>query len=414
MRSEIASILRQSSQAILKIGMRERKANIALERPKLTSVDKIKGFSDADKQKVREILSQNHKEGLGMRGSVSDLKNAFPDMDTKRAEAIARTGHTEINNLANYDKYLEKGFQSFTVDFTADACDDCVEAYENMVFSINDTDMLPPMHPHCMCVAVFHEETPEEYAEANGLDVYGGPEEPDVDIEDIQIIEDIVETVIQETAPTPVEESPIITETREKIYDMAERRLVNYHYPERDLLISEVKGSKNPLTQKEVLKFYDSLPKPMQERIQVVRVMDVGRRPVWGRFHTLGHYLPYKEKPPEIVIYYPKMYRGSAMRTEFLKSTKGTFTHEAGHAFDMNRAGKHISKSKEWLEASLADARTASSRGAPVYPTDYARRCHSSSETFAECIKLYFKEDKKFIKDFPNSVKYLNGLFAGG
>ncbi len=149
MRTEIANILRESSQAIMKITIRERSSLLARNQDFLKSVDKIKGFNANDKQTVREVLARNLESGKGMRGSAADLRQAFPDMDRKRAEAIARTGHTEMNNLAQNEKYREKGFQSFTIDSTAEACDECNETYQGYVFSIDDTDMLPPLHPHC-------------------------------------------------------------------------------------------------------------------------------------------------------------------------------------------------------------------------------------------------------------------------
>ena len=414
MRSQIATILRESSKAIMKITIRERSSNIALNQPNLTSVDRIKGFSDADKQKVREIMAKNLEDGKGARGTAKDIENAFKDVDKKRAEAIARTGHNEMNSQAQWQRYKDKGFQSFTV-IMADPCDDCIAAYDNVVFSIDDTDMLPPLHTHCMCTPEFHEETPEEYAEKYGYDVYDGSagedETEEISVEDLQALEDLAENIIEEMNVTPTEESPIITETKEKLYKMAEKKLINYEYPERNLLISEVKGSQNPLNHEEILKIYDSLPKPMQDKIEIIRTLDVGKPAAWGRFHTLGHYVPYAEQTPEIMVYYPKMYRDPVKTTEFLEEAKGILTHESGHAFDMNRSGSWISKSKGWQEASLADASTARVRGAPVYPTDYASRCHTSSETFAESVKLYFKGDKQFIKDFPNTVEYLNKLF---
>jgi len=198
MKHEIATILRESSHAILKITTRDRTSSIAREQPYLKSVDQIKGFSDSEKQTVRNILSDSFENGKGMRGTSTSLQEAFPDMEKKRAEIIARTGHTEVNNLAQAQKYKEKGFQSFTVVSTSEACDDCVDTYDGVVFSIDDTDMLPPLHPHCMCVAVFHEETPGEYAEQNGYDVYDGSvDTPEIDYTestaDSQVIQDLQE-----------------------------------------------------------------------------------------------------------------------------------------------------------------------------------------------------------------------------
>lgn len=199
MRSQIANILRESSQAIMKITIKERSSNIALNQPNLKSVDQIKDFSAADKDKVREILAKNLEDGKGARASAKDLEAAFKDVDKKRAEAIARTGHNEMNSLAQRQRYKDKGFQSFTI-IMADPCPDCIETYDNVVFSIDDTEMLPPLHTHCMCTPEFHEETPEEYAEKYGYDVYdgsvGGDEgESEVDIPELQDLQETIDYV---------------------------------------------------------------------------------------------------------------------------------------------------------------------------------------------------------------------------
>lgn len=176
MRKQIAGILRESSHAIYKIGVRDRTSSIARNRDYLKSVDQIKGFNSNDKQTIRELLARNFEDGKGMRGSARDIQQAFPDMKRERAEMIARTGHTEINNLAQHEKHLEKGFQSFTIDSTAEACDECNETYQGIVFPMDAVEMLPPLHPRCMCVSVYHEETAEEYAALHGLEVYDGGE----------------------------------------------------------------------------------------------------------------------------------------------------------------------------------------------------------------------------------------------
>lgn len=166
--------------------MRERFSNIASDK----SMDQVKDMSDKDKEKLREILSDNLAEGKGMRDTARDLEKEFEDIDKKRAMSIARTETTNVKNLGNHEKALEKGFQSFTVDFTAEACEDCVNAYDGIVFSMNDVDMLPALHTHCMCVAVFHMETPEELAEIEGYNVYGSSEEFNDNEEFYQYAED--------------------------------------------------------------------------------------------------------------------------------------------------------------------------------------------------------------------------------
>ena len=65
------------------------------------------------------------------------------------------------------------GYKSFIVDFTNEACEECVGDYQNKVFDIDDVDNLPPHHPNCMCVAIFSPLSPEDYADQNGYDFDG-------------------------------------------------------------------------------------------------------------------------------------------------------------------------------------------------------------------------------------------------
>lgn len=173
-----------------KVSMRERFGESAQQN----TMDLVKDMSDADKQRMRDILSDNLQQGNGMRDTAKDLEKAFDDVDKKRAMTIARTETKRATNLAEHQKYLEKGYQSFTVISTDACCDGCSEVYEGFVFSMDEVDMLPPYHPNCMCVAVFHRETPEELAESEGLEVYGGGGEV-LEVSDHQDEQEIIDEV---------------------------------------------------------------------------------------------------------------------------------------------------------------------------------------------------------------------------
>lgn len=144
------------------------------EQARQNTMDLVTNMGDDMKNDLREILAKNLEEGKGMRDTARDMENKVDEIDRTRAQSIARTETTNAKNLGNHYKYSEKGYQSFTVDFTSDACPDCIAAYDGIVFSIDDVDMLPALHPNCMCNAIFHEETPEEYADKYGYDIYGG------------------------------------------------------------------------------------------------------------------------------------------------------------------------------------------------------------------------------------------------
>ena len=142
------------------------------ETARSNTMDMVTNMGEDMKNQLRQTLSDNLANGGGMRDAAQSMADQVEGMSNSRASTIARTETTRAKNLGNCYKYQDKGYQSYTVDSTGDACDECVDFYSNMVFSIDDIDSLPPFHPNCMCVAVFHTETPEEYADANGYDVY--------------------------------------------------------------------------------------------------------------------------------------------------------------------------------------------------------------------------------------------------
>lgn len=125
------------------------------------------------KNDLRGILAQTLKDGKGSREAAAAMADHVETMSNTRAMAIARTETTRATNLGNLYGYQDKGYQSYTVNFTDKACDGCVKFYANRVFDINDVDSLPPHHTNCACVAIFHRETPEEFADKYGYEVYG-------------------------------------------------------------------------------------------------------------------------------------------------------------------------------------------------------------------------------------------------
>lgn len=140
------------------------------------TMDLVTKMGEDQKQELRDILSDGLKDGKTTYEIARDMEEKIDEMSRTRAQAITRTETTRAANIGNWYKYKEKNFGSFTVDFTSEACDLCVELYDNIVFPIETVEMLPPepTHPHCMCVAIFHPETAEEYADKYGYDVYDG------------------------------------------------------------------------------------------------------------------------------------------------------------------------------------------------------------------------------------------------
>lgn len=111
------------------------------------TMDLVTKMGEDQKQELRDILSDGLKDGKTTYEIARDMEEKIDEMSRTRAQAITRTETTRAANIGNWYKYKEKNFGSFTVDFTSEACDLCVELYDNIVFPIETVEMLPQSQP---------------------------------------------------------------------------------------------------------------------------------------------------------------------------------------------------------------------------------------------------------------------------
>jgi hypothetical protein len=71
------------------------------------------------------------------------------------AERIARTETMRASNAGSYLQAKQDGATHFVIDNRAEACSECQDEYEGEVFTIDQDDMMPPLHPNCACVPVY-------------------------------------------------------------------------------------------------------------------------------------------------------------------------------------------------------------------------------------------------------------------
>ena len=133
------------------------------------------------KQNIRDIVKQGYDEGLHSREIAKNINKEIDTINTTRARAIARTEVSRTQNITNYISANERGATGFTVVCRPDCCEYCAEMYAELteneydnlqeevengtndghliggekVFSMSDTDNLPPFHPNCRCSANF-------------------------------------------------------------------------------------------------------------------------------------------------------------------------------------------------------------------------------------------------------------------
>lgn len=133
------------------------------------------------KQSIRDIVKQGYDDGLHSREIAKNINKEIDTINSTRARTIARTEVARTQNITNYISANERGATGFTVVCRPDCCEYCAEMYAELseaeyddlqeevengtndghliggekVFSMNDTDNLPPFHPNCRCSANF-------------------------------------------------------------------------------------------------------------------------------------------------------------------------------------------------------------------------------------------------------------------
>lgn len=127
----------------------------------------IQNVGEDIKETVRSVVKQGYDEGQHPREIAKVINERIDVINNTRARTIARTEVKRTDTVANYIRHKENGATGFTVQCRPDCCELCQETYEDVDstdkpyvggdvdFTMDDTDMLPPLHPNCRCTAMF-------------------------------------------------------------------------------------------------------------------------------------------------------------------------------------------------------------------------------------------------------------------
>lgn len=121
---------------------------------------------------IRNILERNIGQGNTPKDAVNEMVNEIETMTKTRAEVIARTETANARNEAKSLQAEENGEDYFIVISSDTCCEDCYDTYNGKVFNRSeDEDILPPLHPNCVCEAEFfkRESMAERMADEVGL-----------------------------------------------------------------------------------------------------------------------------------------------------------------------------------------------------------------------------------------------------
>lgn len=158
----------------------------------------IQNVGEDLKETVRTVVKDGYDKGLGPKEIGKNINKEIDTINNTRARTIARTEVKRTDTVANYVRHNEQGAVGFVVECRPDCCPECAETYDenrtaeqqqerldyikeieeynygksadekiddpllrgkgealggDVQFSMNETDMLPPLHPNCRCSA---------------------------------------------------------------------------------------------------------------------------------------------------------------------------------------------------------------------------------------------------------------------
>jgi len=285
---------------------------------------------------------------------------------------------------------------------------------------MNDTSMLPPVHPSCRCI------------------VYYTHEEPNVSVEPVP---QTTTTVVEEPTEETVEEEIISSDSNSMLKGKptvyTEKDIVNgskvtvYKYENG----FEIAVNENAvLSHEEIVSHINSLPDALKNLPELKRINIKD----WQSSNAGGEY---RVAYQDINLY---AYPDSSKVTKL-----DTLTHELAHARDFNGTLVNNLSLKEIYEKIFkADNKlytyvkpNGRKRTPKKFPTDYAARSFvkygkdfkkrlkiwengtktvpkpsdkTFAEDFAESSKLYLNPTThdQFVKDFPNRAEYLESIYG--
>ena len=122
--------------------------------------DLIVNVGEDIKTNVRNILLDGYNNGKSQDEMAKDIAKNIDTISNTRAKTIARTEIARTATASDYVINKERGATHFTVDCRESCCEICEEEYHwgDIEYSIDDVEMLPPLHPNCRCYARFYKK----------------------------------------------------------------------------------------------------------------------------------------------------------------------------------------------------------------------------------------------------------------
>ena len=136
----------------------------------------IRGVGDDIVSDVRDIVKEGYNQGLSQDEIAANITKKVRTINNTRARVIARTEIARTATISDYVINRERGATHFTVDCRDTCCEKCALNYNwgKIEYSMEQVDMLPPLHPNCRCVAYFYKNKNPSGGGINWVYEYNG------------------------------------------------------------------------------------------------------------------------------------------------------------------------------------------------------------------------------------------------
>ena len=116
-----------------------------------TTAHMVTNVGEDVKQTIRDTMKEGFRENKLRQDIMKDLTQNVEAINNTRAKVIYRTEIKRSQTISNYISAKERGANSFYCNCN-DPCEICDEQYDgggsdSIIYSMDDIDMLPPVHP---------------------------------------------------------------------------------------------------------------------------------------------------------------------------------------------------------------------------------------------------------------------------
>jgi len=392
--------------------------------------DLIVDVGEDIKESVREIVKDGYNQNLSQDEIAANISNRVSVIKNTRARTIARTEIARTATVSDYIINKERGATHFYVECRNTACPVCKEAWHtgwtiendntyspsdssaggkgwigDKVYSMNDTKMLPPIHPNCRCVAYFvaEDEIPK------GATI---------------VKETPTTTTTTEIQSVESNNNLLGDGTYKKYSETTEhgRELDVYKFENMEIGIE--KGCE--FTFEDMVDHLNNLPKEFVEntyatRINIAATKNLESEHAYGEGNVAGFYAVEKGE-----VY---VFEANQRTKEYIKDV---FNHEYSHSRDLNHERKNtLADPKIYEKYVQADNVYGISNPTDLdrltykAPTEYAGRSYLRekngptpearyTEDIADSAKAYLNPHthSEFVKNFPNRTKYFEEVYG--